>query len=57
MQDPEALRKERQHLERALDDTEVEEAAGQIEGDREKIKELLILRIAEIDRLLGHKAD
>jgi ribosomal protein L29 len=57
MQDPKSLRKERQNLKRALADTEAEEAAGQIEGDREKIKELLILRIAQIDRLIGDRAD
>ena len=57
MQDTETLRKERQDLKRALQDTEAEEASGQIEGDREKIKKLLILRIAEIDRLLGNRAD
>ena len=57
MQDPESLRKERQNLKRALNDTEAEEATGQIEGNREEIKELLILRIAEIDRLLGDSAD
>ena len=57
MLDAETLRKERQNLKRALHDTEAEEAAGQIEGNREQIKELLILRIAEIDRLLGGRAD
>ena len=51
--DQDHLRKDREHLQRALNDIAAEEAAGLIKGDREAIKELLILRIAEIDRLLG----
>jgi hypothetical protein len=38
---------------RALIHIEAEEAAGLIKGNRDAIKEMLILRIAEIDRLLG----
>ena len=53
----ETLRKERQNLKRALDDTEAAEASGQIQGNREKIKELLIRRIADIYRLLCDRAD
>ena len=51
------LRKERQYLVRALKDVEAQEAAGQIKGDRDAIKQLLVLRLAEIDRLLGDRAD
>ena len=51
----ERLRKERQHLAQALRDIEAEEAAGPVKGDREAIKELLIIRIANLDRLLGNK--
>jgi hypothetical protein len=57
MQDAESLREERQNLKRALDDIEAGEAAGDIKGNREKIKELLMLRIVEIDRLLGDRAN
>lgn len=57
MQDQEHLRKERQNLKRALGDIEAVEAAGAIKGNRAKIKELLMLRIAEIDRLLGDGLD
>jgi hypothetical protein len=51
------LQRERKHLMRALKDIEIQEAAGLIKGDREAIKELLILRIANIDRALGNKPD
>jgi hypothetical protein len=38
---------------RALNDIVAVEAFGPITGDQTKLKELLILRIAQIDRNLG----
>ena len=52
-----SLRRERRHLVRALKQIAFEEATGLLEGDRDEIKELLMLRIAEIDRLLGPLAE
>ena len=50
------LRNERKHLLRALKHIAFEEATGMLEGNRHGIKELLILRIAEIDQLLSGEA-
>ena len=47
------LRRARQQLARALLGIEAAEAAGLHKGDRDRTKELLILRIAEINRLVG----
>jgi hypothetical protein len=46
------LRKDRQHLKRALHDVESGGFAGLPQGERDTIRDLLILRIAEIDRVL-----
>jgi hypothetical protein len=51
------LRTDRQNLARALHDIDRGEAAGLPEGEREAMKEALIRRIAELDRLLGLKED
>ena len=50
------LQEERKNLMQALTEIEAEEAAGLLEGSRHEIKGLLILRIAQIDDLLGTKA-
>jgi hypothetical protein len=50
-----ALQEERQNLLGALSDIEAEEAAGLLEGSRYEVKSLLILRIAQIDEMLGTK--
>jgi hypothetical protein len=52
-----ALQEERQNLMRALTHIEAEEAAGLLEGSRNEVKGLLILRIAQLDDLLGTDLD
>jgi hypothetical protein len=51
------LQRDRYHLARALTDIESGRIAGLAECDRNQVRELVILRIADIDRLLASKAN
>ena len=51
------LRKDRLHLRRALNDIESGEIWGVRPGDRDTIRDLLIVKIANIDLLLENSAE
>ena len=51
------LRKDRLHLRRALNDIESGEIWGVRPGDRDTIRDLLIVKIANIDLLLKNTAE
>jgi hypothetical protein len=51
------LRKDRIHLRRALNDIESGEIWGVRPGDRDTIRDLLIVKIANIDWLLENSAE
>ena len=51
------LRKDRLHLRRALNGIECGDIWGVRPGDRDTIRDLLIVKIANIDRLLENSAE